>query len=135
MRAAFQPQTQVKTIQRPAEDTRQKITLATRKDFDVSYFCGSGKGGQAKNKVASGVLIIHRESGAMGRASDSRSQAENKAAAFQRLMKTPQMKFWLARKKHELEMGETLEQTVASEMQPHNLKVEVLDENGKWVPE
>jgi len=123
----------MKIINQPKEDTRQKITLATRKDFDVSYFCGSGKGGQAKNKVASGVLIIHRESGAMGRASDSRSQADNKASAFKRLLATPKMRFWLALKKYEIEMEETLEQTVINETKDELLKVEVLDADGKWV--
>lgn len=123
----------MKTIEKPKEDTRERITLATRKDFDVSYFCGSGKGGQAKNKVASGVQIIHRESGAIGRASDSRSQADNKAEAFRRLLKTPQMRFWLVKKRFEIEQEKTLEQAVAEDMQDKFLKIEVKDENGKWV--
>lgn len=123
----------MKTIQKPKEDTRERITLATRKDFDVSYFCGSGKGGQAKNKVHSGVQIIHRESGAIGRASDTRSQAENKAEAFRRLMKTPQMKFWLLRKKFELEQERTIEQAVGAETQDQFLRFEIKDDAGNWV--
>lgn len=123
----------MKNIEKPKEETRERITLATRKDFDVSYFCGSGKGGQAKNKVASGVQIIHRESGAIGRASDTRSQAENKAEAFRRLLQTPKMKFWLLKKKFEVEQEKTVEEAVFVETQDKFLKVEVKDENGKWV--
>lgn len=110
----------------------QKITLASRKDFDVSYFCGSGAGGQARNKVASGVQILHRESGAIGRASDSRSQADNKASAFQRLLKTPQMKFWLARKKYEVQMHETLEETVERDVSGDACKYEIKNALGQW---
>lgn len=123
----------MKTINKPTEDTRERVTLATRKDFDVSYFCGSGNGGQAKNKVHSGVQIIHRESGAIGRASDSRSQADNKAEAFRRLLKTPKMKFWIVKKKFEIDQKMTLEQSVLEETQDQFLKVEVKDETGKWV--
>lgn len=122
------------TIEQPKQDSRERVNIASPKDFDVSYFCGSGAGGQARNKVASGVQIIHRETGAIGRASDSRSQADNKAAAFRRLLATPKMKFWIAAKIYEVRQNETLEETVGKMMAPENLKVEVL-QDGKWVPE
>lgn len=114
------------------KDDRERIHLATRKDFDVSYFCGSGAGGQARNKVASGVQIIHRESGAIGRASDSRSQADNKAEAFSRLLATPKMKFWLAAKLYEIRQGEKMEDTLAKDTAPENLKYEIKNAEGKW---
>lgn len=113
-------------------DTRERINLANEKDFDVSYFCGSGAGGQARNKVASGVQIIHRETGAIGRASDSRSQAENKQAAFKRLLATPKMKFWLARRLYEVRQGESLEETIKRETGPENLRHEILNAKGQW---
>ena len=113
-------------------DNREKITIATKKDFDVSYFCGSGAGGQARNKVASGVQIIHKETGAIGRASDSRSQAENKAEAFRRLVATPKMKFWLAAKVYEVRQGETLEKTIEQDIKSENLKYEIKNAEGKW---
>jgi protein subunit release factor B len=114
------------------KDKSERITIATKKDFDVSYFCGSGAGGQARNKVASGVQIIHRESGAIGRASDSRSQADNKKSAFERLLKTPKMKFWITRKLYEIEQKETLEETIEKETTPENLKFEIKNAEGKW---
>lgn len=109
-----------------------KITIASAKDFDVSYFCGSGPGGQARNKVASGVQIVHRESGAIGRASDSRSQFDNRCSAFERLTKTPKFKFWTSQKLYEIQNRETMEQAVERELCANNLRVEVKDENGKW---
>jgi protein subunit release factor B len=115
-----------------SEDKRERIHLATKKDFDVSYFCGSGAGGQARNKVASGVQIIHRESGAIGRASDSRSQADNKKSAFQRLLGTAKFKFWLSKKLYEIREKESLEETVFNETTPENLKFEIKNSEGKW---
>ncbi len=114
------------------EDKKERISIATQKDFDVSYFCGSGAGGQARNKVASGVQIIHRESGAIGRASDSRSQAQNKKAAFERLIKSPKMKFWLAKELYAIKQKETLEQTIEKETESKNLRFEIKNADGKW---
>lgn len=112
---------------------RERVTICRPKDFDVHYICGSGAGGQARNKVHSGVQIIHRESGAMGQATDSRSQYDNKRQALLRLTKTPQFKFWLARTLYELEMGEKLEQTIERETTDQNLRYEIKDEKGRWI--
>ncbi len=110
----------------------EKISIAKPSDFEVSYFCGSGPGGQARNKVASGVQIIHRESGAIGRASDSRSQADNKANAFRRLVKTPKMQIWITKKLFEIRQQETLEESIARDTCDENLKIEVKRGN-KWI--
>lgn len=115
-----------------SDDKRERVTILHPKDLDVSYYCGSGPGGQARNKVASGVQIIHRETGAIGRASDSRSQADNKRNAFLRLLATPKMKFWIAAKVYEVRQRETLEQTIERETQCNNLKFEIKNAEGKW---
>ena len=122
----------MKQITKPKTDTRERINILSPKDLDVSYFCGSGAGGQARNKVASGVQIIHRETGAIGRASDSRSQADNKAEAFRRLLATPKMKFWLAAKIYEVRQHESMEQTIAKETRPESLRFEIKDPTGRW---
>ena len=114
-------------------ESREKITILSQKDLEISYFCGSGPGGQAKNKVASGVQMKHSESGAIGRASDSRSQHENKKTAFRRLLETPKMKFWLAKRLYEIKAGETIEEEIDKETSPENLRFEIKDEMGKWV--
>jgi len=115
-----------------ATDNRQRVTILSKRDLDVSYFCGSGAGGQARNKVHSGCQIIHRESGAIGRASDSRSLDENKQSAFKRLLATPKMKFWLARAVQEVRNGETLEATVARETTDQHMRYEVKNAVGQW---
>ena len=111
---------------------RERVTILSKKDLTFSYFCGSGAGGQARNKVHSGVQIRHEESGATARASDSRSLDQNKKAAFERLLKTPEMKFWIAKKVYEIKQQETIEQTVEKEMVSKNLKYEVKNALGQW---
>jgi protein subunit release factor A len=114
------------------EPERERIRLCGPKDFDVSYFCGSGAGGQARNKVHSGVQLIHRESGAIGRASDSRSQHDNKRSALERLVKTPRFQFWLSARLYELEQGEKLEETIERETRPECLRYEIKNATGQW---
>lgn len=48
-------------------------------------FRGAGPGGQKKNKTSSAVRVTHVPTGMSATASESRSQAENKAAALRRL--------------------------------------------------
>lgn len=122
----------MKQITNEPEDKRDKVTILSKKDLQFSYFCGSGAGGQARNKVHSGVQIKHEESGAIGRASDSRSLDQNKQEAFKRLLKDPRMKFWLAKKVYEVKQGETIERTVEQSMTPENLKYEVKNALGQW---
>lgn len=114
------------------DNAKERVTILSLKDLDVSYFCGSGAGGQARNKVASGVQLRHEESGAMGRASDSRSQHDNKVSAFKRLMADPRMKLWLARRTQEIRMGETVEAQIAKETTAENLKYEIKNAAGQW---
>lgn len=112
---------------------KQKITLVKSSDLEISSYCGSGNGGQARNKVASAIMIRHRESGAIGRCSDSRSQADNKREAFLRMTKTVKFKIWLNRKLYEIEQGETLEKTIEKETSNEFLKYEAKNQDGKWV--
>lgn len=106
----------------------------TKKDFEIQTFRAGGKGGQKQNKTNSGVRIIHVISGAVGEARDSRSQAQNKKAAFNRLVQSKKFKTW-----HRMEVSRRLgheaqiKEAVEKSMHPENLKVEVHDESGKWV--
>lgn len=114
-------------------DKREKITIASRKDFEVSYYVGPGHGGQKKQKTHSGVQIIHKETGAIGRCSESRSQAENKGKAFQNLLKTPKMKIWINKKLFEIREKESMEEQIEKKLNnPNNVKYEI-KEDGKWV--
>lgn len=113
---------------------RIKIKLVTAKDCEFSTYCGSGAGGQARNKVHSAVMCRHPASGAIGRCSESRSQLENKQMAFRRMAETPKFKVWVNRRLYEIQQGETMEHSVEKMMAPENLLIEV-KRDGKWVPE
>jgi protein subunit release factor B len=112
---------------------KERITILRKSDCDISYFKGSGAGGQNKQKNATGVQIIHRESGAIGRNSETRSQDQNRRAAFKSLTETPKFKVWLNKKLYEIRQQETIEETVEKMMVPENLKIEMLEDD-KWVP-
>src|ERR671928_510751 len=55
------------------------------RDSEVSFFVAGGPGGQHRNKVATGVRLLHRPSGVVVTASERRSQAANREMAFARL--------------------------------------------------
>lgn len=100
------------------------VTLA---DCDIQTFAAGGKGGQHQNTTNTGVRIIHRASGARGEARDSRSQTQNKRAAFLRMVDTGTFKVWLNR---QLASGPTPEERVEKDMRSENLRVEVRGPNG-----
>ena len=55
------------------------------RDSDISFFVAGGPGGQHRNKVATGVRLLHRPSGTVVTATERRSQSANREAAFARL--------------------------------------------------
>ena len=67
----------------------------TAKDCEWSYARGSGNGGQARNKSNNAVHCMHRPSGAHGYSEASRSQADNKQDAFQKMADSDKFKKWL----------------------------------------
>lgn len=55
------------------------------RDCDIEYFIASGPGGQHRNKVETGVRLVHRPSGITVTATERRSQRANREAAFERI--------------------------------------------------
>ncbi|HLI09533.1 MAG TPA: peptide chain release factor-like protein [Ktedonobacteraceae bacterium] len=55
------------------------------RESDVEFFIASGPGGQHRNKVETGVRLVHRPSGTVVTATERRSQAANREMAFERL--------------------------------------------------
>lgn len=113
--------------------SKQKIFTLTKKDFEIQTFQSGGPGGQHQNRVNSGVRIIHRDSGAVGESRTDKSQHRNRRLALERLVKSVKFKVWQARRVHELTSGKTIEQRVDEAMVSGNLKIEVRDENSKWI--
>lgn len=55
------------------------------KDVDLSFFRGSGAGGQHRNKVETGVRLVHKPTGVIVEAVSERSQHQNREIAWERL--------------------------------------------------
>jgi protein subunit release factor B len=55
------------------------------RDCDVEFVRASGHGGQNRNKVETGVRLTHRPTGTVVMATERRSQAQNREAAFARM--------------------------------------------------
>jgi peptide chain release factor 1 len=66
-------------------DEREIVFHAEAKDFRTDKYRGTGPGGQHRNKTDSCVRITHIESGLSASACASRSQHQNRKAAFRKL--------------------------------------------------
>ncbi|HEX4208407.1 MAG TPA: peptide chain release factor-like protein [Ktedonobacteraceae bacterium] len=55
------------------------------RDCSVEFFIASGPGGQHRNKVETGVRLVHKPSNIMVTATERRSQYANREAAFGRM--------------------------------------------------
>jgi protein subunit release factor B len=74
----------------PNQTTVTDPTYATdraslERECDMDFFIATGPGGQNRNKVETGVRLVHRLSGVMVTATERRSQHANREAAFERM--------------------------------------------------
>lgn len=74
---------------------KTKLFSVTADDCQWDVFRGSGDGGQKKQKTSSGVRCTHVPSGAVGKATDSREQSQNRRTAFNRMVQSPEFQVWL----------------------------------------
>jgi protein subunit release factor B len=58
---------------------------ALERDCTMEFFIASGPGGQHRNKVETGVRLVHQPTGIMVTATERRSQYANREAAFARM--------------------------------------------------
>lgn len=75
-------------------DKKPWLTV-TSDDCKWDYFRVGGNGGQKVNKTSSGVRVTHPPSGAVGRATDTRSQHKNRRIAWQRMVGDPKFRSWI----------------------------------------
>ena len=65
----------------PADAEHEQL----ERESDITFFTAGGPGGQHRNRVATGVRLLHRPTGIVVTATERRSQAANRAVAFERL--------------------------------------------------
>ena len=69
--------------ERPTSHPTDRESL--ERDCEMEFFVAGGPGGQHRNKVETGVRLIHRPSGLIVTATERRSQSANREAAFLRM--------------------------------------------------
>jgi peptide chain release factor 1 len=113
---------------------REIVFSVTKKDFEITYFSGTGAGGQHRNKHMNCVRIHHPDSGVTATGQSERSLEQNKKEAFRGVVNNPKFKFWLKRKYHEAlmtanekrELERQIEKAVEEQMQEKYLLIEEL---------
>jgi protein subunit release factor B len=112
---------------------KELLFSITKKDLNITFFSGTGAGGQYRNKHQNCVRIIHSESGAIATGQSSRDRQSNIKEALQGLVKNAKFRLWHNRKIQEVITKKTLDDIVDDLMIEENLKVEGKDNNGKWI--
>ena len=111
---------------------REKLFSIGPNDFEVTWFSGTGAGGQYRNKHQNCCRIKHKETGVIGTGQSNRNQEANKKEAFMNVYNNPTFQLYLQRRINEALSEESIDDIVDREMR--NVKVEVR-EDGKWVEE
>lgn len=110
---------------------RERIFSVTADDFEVTWFSGTGAGGQYRNKHQNCCRLKHKETGIIGTGQSNRSQEANKREAFMSVYNNPRFQIWLKEKINSiLSEEESIDSIVDREIK--NVKVEKF-EDGKWV--
>ena len=113
---------------------KQLLFSVTKKDFDITFFSGTGAGGQYRNKHQNCVRLKHKATGVITTGQSHRSKVANMREAFQGMVKHPLFRRWLFGKVHKVEEKEKLlHEKVQRMMSPENLVIEQ-KVDGKWVP-
>jgi len=114
------------------KEGRELLFSVTKKDFEVTWFSGTGAGGQYRNKHQNCCRIIHKETGAIGTGQSQRDRISNQKEAFNNCINTPLFKTWLNKKIYEVlkEDEESIDDIVNRQMR--NVQLEVM-ENGEFV--
>jgi len=110
-------------------DRRDAIFSVTKKDLHITYFSGTGAGGQHRNRHMNCCRIHHSASGVTTTGQDERSKMMNTKNAFLRLTKHPIFQSWLRLEvsrcmSGQKSMEEELDEIVAEAMREENLKIE-----------
>lgn len=104
---------------------RELIFSVTKKDFDISFFSGTGAGGQHRNKHQNCVRMVHRESGAAATGQSGKSRQQNMREAFKAIISSETFKTWhRIETSVQLATGASVRKRVRQMVAPENLRVE-----------
>jgi len=117
-----------------AKNNCKPLFSVTIKDCEVQTFTVGGHGGSGKDTSNTGVRILHKHSGAVGRAVDTRSQQKNKELAFRRMAESKTFQSWAKLRASLMTEHKSIDERVEELMQPDNLKVEYRTQKGWIVP-
>jgi len=110
---------------------RELLFSVTKNDFELTYFSGSGAGGQHRNKHQNCVRLRHPPSGVVTTGTRHKSRAQNTKDAFRAMVSHPTFKAWLNREvSFRLMDLSSVEDAVADMMAPENLKIEYYTPGG-----
>lgn len=112
---------------------KELLFRVTKEDMNITYFSGSGAGGQHRNRHMNCVRLNHKDSGTMVTGQSHRDKQSNIKEALNNLTKHYKFKMWHNKRVKECIDKKTIEETVEEEMKLSNLKIEGLNEDSKWV--
>ncbi len=111
---------------------KEKVNLVSKKDLRITWFSGSGGGGQHRNKHSNCCRIHHPPSGVTAVGQSHKDRPSNQREAFRNLVDNKIFKAWLNTTAARINGRPSPEEVVEEMMNPRNLRVEVRDETGKW---
>ena len=82
----------------------------TKKDFELTWFSGTGGGGQHRNRHRNCCRLKHIETGVITTGQSHKEARSNKREALENMAKHWKIKAFLAQKLAELELGETIKE-------------------------
>lgn len=97
---------------------KELIWSASKKDFKIDWFSGTGSGGQHRNKHQNCCRITHIESGIVAVGQDHKDRPTNQKAAFNQLAKKLIEYYELDKPKVH---AETSNETVRTYHEPRNI--------------
>lgn len=112
--------------------TKELLFSVTKKDLEISYFSGTGGGGQHRNKHQNCVKMYHKNSGARSTGQSSKERKSNLKEAFNSLVESQKFKIWFNERIYEKTNQISIEKEVEDLMSPENLRIEIKEEKGKW---
>lgn len=101
--------------------------------MNITFFSGTGAGGQHRNRHRNCVRLNHKDSGTMVTGQSQRDKQSNIKEALDNLVKHSKFKVWHARKVKEVIDKETTKEVVERMLDFSNLKIEQLNEFDKWI--